>query len=339
MDKIKITICIPTYNRADYLDQTLQSVANQTIRPFEVLIIDNASTDWTAKIVKKYDKYRFTYIRNKTNIGMARNYNKCLRTAGGDYCSILPSDDVIAPTWYEEWSKLIQQVKAPIYTSPMAVISETNEILYLCTIFPTSRLVTQPRVLREFCRCLTPGVPPNAATLYHRNVYRKVNLFDPAEGSETDVRVVMDMFRNYDVYFYNKYLYAFRHHLARSFDKVKELKNNDSDLKKITNYFRIIGDIYRADFHSSRESRFFIQTHIFMTLATVNLYLVRFQIRKVVRTYLVMHQYFPDLFSYQKDWHQFFRIQLFFLKRALFWKRISKNSRASLEWISSTAPI
>ena len=50
-NKVRISICIPTFNRADLLSQTLQSVANQTIRPYEVIVVDNNSVDGSVELI------------------------------------------------------------------------------------------------------------------------------------------------------------------------------------------------------------------------------------------------------------------------------------------------
>jgi glycosyltransferase involved in cell wall biosynthesis len=123
----KITICIPTFNRSDLLDQALQSVAMQTVKPYEVLIVDNASTDNTKDVVKKYEMYGFRYIENKTNVGMVENWNVGIRNARGDYISFLHNDDLIAPTWYKEWSDVISQHSARFYTSSIAIIDQFNK--------------------------------------------------------------------------------------------------------------------------------------------------------------------------------------------------------------------
>lgn len=99
----KVSILIPTYNNAHFLDETISSALNQTFRDFELLIVDNASTDNTKDVVKKYlTDSRIKYFLNETNIGLVNNLNRCLTLASGDYIKYLLSDDKFAPTAVEK---------------------------------------------------------------------------------------------------------------------------------------------------------------------------------------------------------------------------------------------
>lgn len=94
-----LSICIPTFNRAEYLPATLDSIAAQWTDGLEITVADNASTDDTQRIV---DRYRdrlgdIKYFRWESNQGADRNYLKSVEIATGDYCWILGSDDPIAP--------------------------------------------------------------------------------------------------------------------------------------------------------------------------------------------------------------------------------------------------
>jgi abequosyltransferase len=96
---LKLSICIPTYNRADFLPATLDSVAAQWSDGLELTVADNASTDDTAAIVERYRARlgAVKYFRWDSNQGADRNYLKSVEIATGDYCWILGSDDPISP--------------------------------------------------------------------------------------------------------------------------------------------------------------------------------------------------------------------------------------------------
>ncbi|SNZ06178.1 Glycosyl transferase family 2 [Persephonella hydrogeniphila] len=98
----KVSIIIPTYNRANYLPQAIESALAQDYPNLEVIVSDNCSTDETPEVVKKYmsDK-RFKYFRNKENIGMIRNWRKALyECATGDWAIILSDDDYFIDNSY-----------------------------------------------------------------------------------------------------------------------------------------------------------------------------------------------------------------------------------------------
>lgn len=92
-----LSICIPTYNRADYLAQTLESILAQATEQVEIVISDNASTDHTEEVVRGYQERfeRLTYARQTENVGRDRNYLKSVALAKGKYCWLLGDDDLL----------------------------------------------------------------------------------------------------------------------------------------------------------------------------------------------------------------------------------------------------
>jgi len=94
---MKFSIIIPTFNRADLLKQAVLSVLNQQNINFEVIVIDNASTDNTEQIMKGFKSNNLVkYIRNDTNIGMIPNWSKALYNhCDGDWVLILSDDDLL----------------------------------------------------------------------------------------------------------------------------------------------------------------------------------------------------------------------------------------------------
>src|SRR6266540_7217485 len=94
---IKLSICIPTYNRAAFIGRTIESVISQATEEIEIVISDNASQDNTEEIVRNYQQRspRITYFRWQTNMGADRNYLKVVELAQGDYCWLMGSDDKV----------------------------------------------------------------------------------------------------------------------------------------------------------------------------------------------------------------------------------------------------
>lgn len=93
-----MSICIPTYNRAEYVGETIQSVLNQTFQDYEMIVIDNGSDDDTEEVVNSFKDPRIHFFRNHWNVGPNRNINRCIAESSGAYIKILHSDDVLATT-------------------------------------------------------------------------------------------------------------------------------------------------------------------------------------------------------------------------------------------------
>jgi len=101
--KIKISICIPTWNSASYLKEAILSATNQSYENIEILVVDNCSTDNTKGLVEDLQKNdeRIIYKKNDTNIGLFGNLNRCLEHASGEYIKFLCSDDLLHPNCIE----------------------------------------------------------------------------------------------------------------------------------------------------------------------------------------------------------------------------------------------
>jgi glycosyltransferase involved in cell wall biosynthesis len=93
---MKISLCIPQYNRIQFLLRNLGMIAQQTYRDIEVVITDDASTDNTmeeiGRLIPQY-KYPIIYFRHPQNVGYDANLRSSLERATGDYCLILGNDD------------------------------------------------------------------------------------------------------------------------------------------------------------------------------------------------------------------------------------------------------
>ena len=116
---MKISVIIPTFNRRKTLRRAIESVRNQSLSPFEILIIDDGSNDGTKEWVKEsFQDIKYIYQNNQ---GVSSARNKGIKYAYGDWIAFLDSDDEWLP------SKLYEQVKA-IGSNPEIKFFHTNEI-------------------------------------------------------------------------------------------------------------------------------------------------------------------------------------------------------------------
>lgn len=92
-----VCICIPTYNAAVTVRETLKSILNQTYPNLVVHISDNASTDDTLKIIESMADQRVAVHRHADNVGGEGNFNRCIQVAEGKYTAIFHADDLYEP--------------------------------------------------------------------------------------------------------------------------------------------------------------------------------------------------------------------------------------------------
>ncbi|HEV2495127.1 MAG TPA: glycosyltransferase [Terriglobia bacterium] len=97
MSTPRVSVCIPTFNRARYLRAAIESVLGQNFRDLEVIVSDDGSSDQTSDLVRSMADARFRYTRNPSRLGLWANTNQCLARASGKYVIILQDDDALLP--------------------------------------------------------------------------------------------------------------------------------------------------------------------------------------------------------------------------------------------------
>ena len=102
MQQPLVSIILPVYNTAAFIAATIESVLKQTYQHFELLVLDDGSTDGVASIIKRYTDTRICYIANDKNYGLIYTLNKGLQLAKGDFIARLDGDDICVPTRLEK---------------------------------------------------------------------------------------------------------------------------------------------------------------------------------------------------------------------------------------------
>lgn len=97
-----ISVLLPVYNGEKFLKEAIDSVLGQSFTSFELLIIDDGSTDDSCNIVLGYNDSRIRFLRNQKNIGLIKTLNKGLEIAKGNYLARIDADDYMHPTRLEQ---------------------------------------------------------------------------------------------------------------------------------------------------------------------------------------------------------------------------------------------
>ncbi len=92
-----LSVCVPTFNGEEYLAEAVQSILSQSFTDFELLIVDDRSTDSTWDIIRSFSDPRLSSYRNKERLGLSANWNRCLSLARGEYFCLFHQDDVMFP--------------------------------------------------------------------------------------------------------------------------------------------------------------------------------------------------------------------------------------------------
>ena len=137
MDEL-VSIIMPSYNTAKFISETIESVLEQTYTNWELIIVDDCSTDNTDEVVKSFlSDNRIKYIKNEKNSGAAVSRNRALREAKGKWIAFLDSDDLWLPVKLE---KQIAFMKENDYHFSYTNYVEINE-----ASIPNGRFITGPK--------------------------------------------------------------------------------------------------------------------------------------------------------------------------------------------------
>ena len=129
-----VSIVMPAYNCGKYIKESIQSVIDQTYRNWELIIIDDNSTDNTKEIIASFKDTRIKYHRNSNNYGVAKARNKGINISGGVFIAFLDSDD------YWKNTKLYKQINLTkkgydfIFTGSGYTDEEGREYGYVLTV-------------------------------------------------------------------------------------------------------------------------------------------------------------------------------------------------------------
>lgn len=125
-----ISVIIPVYNAEKYIGATLQSVYGQTYGDFEIIAVDDCSTDNSAHILKEQAEERpVVYCLQEKNMGAAAARNTALSVAKGQYVAFLDSDDIWKPEKTEKQIKLMKEKDAAFSFTAIEMIDDADKLV------------------------------------------------------------------------------------------------------------------------------------------------------------------------------------------------------------------
>jgi len=124
IDSPLVSILILTYNRSHFIGEAIVSVLSQTYQNFELIIIDDGSTDNSEMVIRDFDDMRIRYIKHDTNAGLFARRQESLSYITGKYVAVLDSDDL----WIDK-DKLTQQVAAMEADDSLVVVGTQTRLI------------------------------------------------------------------------------------------------------------------------------------------------------------------------------------------------------------------
>lgn len=180
-----VSILMPVYNAEPYLSEAIQSMLNQTYADFELIILDDCSTDRSAEVVQTFSDARIVYHRNEVNSGLANNLNTGLKLAKGKYIARMDGDDISLPQRLQTQVDFLEShPDIDLCSCAMQMFGADNQL------WIRDRDPEQVKITMMFYSAVL-----HASSVFRRDVFEKNNLYYkqetfPAEDYDLWARAV-----------------------------------------------------------------------------------------------------------------------------------------------------
>lgn len=209
-----ITIAIPTRNRPNFLQQSLESVLNQTYKNTRILVLDNNSETDLLPIINKSNDNRVSLVKNSKDIGIIGNWNKAIELCTTKYLSIFHDDDIMLPEFINKSINALENNPTVgfSYSHANKVDENLNYMSLWSPLFPKEGLIdgidyVLYTIERGCCITIAPTV------VIRKSVFDSVGKFkDNLCFNSFDFNMWLRIANSFDIYFINEILVNYRIH-------------------------------------------------------------------------------------------------------------------------------
>lgn len=234
----KVSIIIPVYNGENYLSEAIDSALNQSYKNYEIIVVNDGSTDNTEDIVKKY-KDKLIYYKKK-NGGVSSALNVGIKKMTGDYFLWLSHDDIILPNHIQELVEFIRYIddKNIIGYSQFGLINSKGEKIPLSSLETCDYL----KSLKTHYACILKGDVNGGSILIPKEAFKKVGYFEEGNVISQEKEMWSRLLRHYKFICIPKITYLIRQH-----DKQVTNTRKDTVSKTMEALLKIIDNIPDED--------------------------------------------------------------------------------------------
>ena len=249
--KFKVSVITPTHNDEKYISDTIESVLNQTHLNLELIIVDDASTDETVKIVESFDDKRIRLIRNTENKGAANARNIGISNATGDYIAFLDGDDLWLPQKLERQLEFMLFNHYDFTCTDYEEIDDKGNSLHSRITGPNK--ITHRKLLNvSYIGCLT--------VMYKRSVYTDLQIPEDIK-KRNDYALWLKLSERVDCYFLHEILSKYRKRKSSissgsKFKLIKYHKHVFQSLYKMSSFKAFLCAIRNVFFYVFKHARY-----------------------------------------------------------------------------------
>lgn len=241
MEKTKpfFSVIIPTFNRAILVKRAVRSVLNQKFQDFEIIIIDDGSTDYTYKEIRQFGNCDIRYIKHNKKRGGAVARNTGVENASGGYIAFLDSDDEAFPEWLEKSYSKIQELPTTwgVLYPRYLIKNDVTGVNYIKTENSREGYIYEKLLRGE-------GIPlGTSGAILKKKIFKNIGGFDCNLSGFHDVDLWYRLAKNHTFHFLNEPLILFHHHKSHRLmgDLEKRRKASEIFLSKWKNEIERIG--------------------------------------------------------------------------------------------------
>lgn len=215
-----VSIIMPSWNTAQFISESIQSVLNQTYKNWELIIVDDCSTDNTDDVVKKFDDERIKYFKNEKNSGAALTRNRAIRESNGEWIAFLDSDDLWLPEKLEKQVAFMEKYNYKFSYHEYVKIDEESKPLYI--------YVSGPKVITKH-KMYNYGYPGCLTFMYNAKKYGLIQIKDIKKNN--DYAILLQLCKKENCYLLKENLAEYRiRKVSISHDKLKKKLKSHYDL-------------------------------------------------------------------------------------------------------------
>jgi glycosyltransferase involved in cell wall biosynthesis len=204
-----VSIGIPVYNGENYLLESIKSALGQNYPNFELLIVDNCSTDRTEAIVSELNDSRVRYIRNEKNIGSIGNFNKCIELAKGEYFLLLPHDDLLLPDSISKYAKGFEDPSVGFVYSSIRVVNANGEVIHNKINHGVNKLFSSKEIITD----IVDNFVPIQLAMARTSILQRLGGFDIQYSVLSDVHLWSKVaFDGWKALYHKEALFCHRKH-------------------------------------------------------------------------------------------------------------------------------
>ncbi len=206
-ERLTVSVIIPTYNRAGFVGEAIESLRSQTRPPDEIIVVDDGSTDHTAEVLSRFDSC--ISVITQPNAGLSAARNTGLRAATGDLIALLDSDDTLLPKSIERRAETLEKYSHidVVYSNVLMVSAEGQPLALYTQVRPGPR--PSGIVFFEQARA---NLMPVHAFMFRRRCLDDVGLFDEQLPSLEDYDFWLRMAARFQFMYLDEPLARYRVH-------------------------------------------------------------------------------------------------------------------------------